>query len=93
MADPSLERRPHIRRATAHAAPSPPAIPDPNRDHPQVALASLMLPHPFLAAGKHPYRRNRRFPNAPLLQLATRDLGQQLEQVQGAICIAIDSNE
>ena len=64
-----------------------------NRDHPQVALASLMLPHPFLADGKHPYHRNHRFPNAPLLQLATRDLGQQLEQVRGAICIAIDSNE
>ena len=30
-----------------------------NRDHPQVALVSLMLLHPSLAAGKPPHRRNR----------------------------------
>ena len=36
-----------------------------NRDHSQVALVSLMLPHPSLAAGKPPHRRNRRFPKRP----------------------------
>ena len=50
-----------------HRAPPPSAAcsrgaaasgrPSPNRDHPQVALASLVLPHPFLTAGKHPIAR------------------------------------
>ena len=61
----SPERRPHRRRAAAHAAPPPPAVPDPNRAHPRVVLASLMLLHPSIAAGKPPHRRNRRFPKCP----------------------------
>ena len=32
-------------------------------------------------------------PCAPLFQIATRDLGQQLTQVQGVFCKAIDSYE
>jgi len=69
-----------------HRAPPPSAAcsrgaaasgrPSPNRDHPQVALASLVLPHPFLAAGKHPIA-GIELPSASPVSVHVRDPRQQ----------------
>ena len=62
-------------RARGAAAPLLPwrplsGRPNPVRTHQWVALDLLVLIHPSLVAGKHPHRRNRRF---PLLLASTRD--------------------
>ena len=83
---PSPEHRCTPRRApplTAPAVGASPITSDPDRAHHQVALASLMLLHSSLAAGKPPRRLNRCFSKPFPTLYATRDLGQQLEQVQG----------